>query len=407
MNMLLNALNRLGRDGSDASASHGNGKNSAGQDMDVNAPHNDTLTRLEAALAAWNEEVSEGYLNVARSLARVQDHVATQTDQATALEQVCARMEALTQELAQREDELAAATQRIAQLKAQGEQLADEAARARKEAEQQALVNHEQRADLERVRAALASARDQLNAARAFGSKGDELKTLLEAERAQRQNLEEDLQRKQQEIVTAQQRITALQEPQDIVSDEMLQEMAALQSEIELLRRANVSLAGSVRGHEGATLQTIEVMDPDGRKRRMGDILLRLGLVSEGQLDDALREQAAQPHQRIGSILVEKGYAGEEAIAQILAGQLGLPFVRLTSEVVDSDAPGLITGQLAKRRQCVPITTTSDQVIVAMANPQDLLALDDVALASGRRASPVVATGSDVSSAIRRYYGIH
>ena len=93
-------------------------------------------------------------------------------------------------------------------------------------------------------------------------------------------------------------------------------------------------------------------------------------------------------------------------VAQILAGQLGLSFVRLSPDAVDPAAPRLINGQTAKRRQCVPIASSPEHVVLAMANPLDLIAIDDVELTTGRRVEPVVATASEVAAAVARYYGV-
>jgi type IV pilus assembly protein PilB len=135
-------------------------------------------------------------------------------------------------------------------------------------------------------------------------------------------------------------------------------------------------------------------------------MLVGMGVITHDQLTAVLHEQTAKPQRRIGGILIERGYASEEVVAQVLARQMSLPFVRLVPEVVDAAAPRLINGQVAKRRQCIPITANADIVVLAMANPQDLIALDDVKFSSGRSVAPVVATGSDIAAAIGRYYGL-
>jgi regulator of replication initiation timing len=320
--------------------------------------------------------------------------------EAALLQEATATVEALTRDLAQRDAEVAEATQRIGQLKEEAAALTIEIQRLYREAEDSKALEQEREADLERVRGALASARDQLAAARALSGKVDELNALLDAEHDRADQLEEQVHDKREAAAL-------LQEATAAALVDARQENAALRTEVEVLRRANASLAApEVFGTgQNTAAATRDVLGPDGRRRRIGEILLNTGYITEDQLEDALHDQVSRPQRRIGTILVEKGYVSEEAVAQTVARQFDLPFVRLTGEMVDVVAPRLINGQLAKHRQCIPITAASDRVVLAMANPQDLIALDDVELASGRRVMPVVATASDISAAIVRYYG--
>jgi len=183
------------------------------------------------------------------------------------------------------------------------------------------------------------------------------------------------------------------------------QEIVSLRAEADLLRRANACLSGPVAPPEGGVAAPAEVFDAEGRRRRLGEILLELGLVDEEQLTAALAEQSSSPQRRLGAILVENGVTSEDVVARVLARQLGLPFVRLEGHVADQAATRTITGQLARTRECLPIAVSPTSLVLAMANPFNLIAIEEVELATGRRVDPVVAAAGDLREALRRYYG--
>ena len=379
----------------------------------------DTLSKLDVAVTTWTSQIDEAYTRLAQRIARVQEHINLQTaataaresetgrKQAAALEAAEAHVQSLTQEVAQREEEVAAATQRIAQLKDEAAELTSEVLRLQKALDEQTFAYAQQQEDLERVRTALASARDQLTAARALSGRAEEFKALLEAERVRTARIEEQLREKDKEAAEASQKVKVLQERLDEITIEDRKETAILRFEVEMLRRVNLSLSSPSPAKQDTVREKDATEDSDReRKRRMGEMLVGMGVITHDQLTAVLHEQTAKPQRRIGGILVERGYASEEVVAQVLARQMSLPFVRLVPEVVDAAAPRLINGQVAKRRQCIPITANADIVVLAMANPQDLIALDDVKFSSGRSVAPVVATGSDIAAAIGRYYGL-
>jgi len=420
MSVILDSLRSLESGGTEPS-----GVTSPGPPPDAQV---DMITTLQSSVAAWSTQVEDAYVRLAQRIARVQEEMNLQTaaeavresetarGQAAALEVAEARAEALAQEVAEREEELAGATQRIAQLKDEAAAFTSEVLRLQEALDEQIIAGRQQQEDLDRVRTALSSARDQLTAARSLSGRAEEFKALLDTERVRANRLEEQVRERETEAAAAGYEIKMLQERPNELANESRKEIAGLRSEVDLLRRANASLgipgAPATPHSRGGPAQPGSGMSetdgkPDGRhKRRMGDMLVDMGVLTEEQLTAALHEQQAKPQRRIGGILVENGYVSEESVARVLAHQLSLPFVRLAPEIVDASAPRLINGQLAKRRQCIPITATSDRVVLAMANPQDLITLDDVKLSSGRAVSPVVATGSDIVAAIGRYYGL-
>lgn len=190
--------------------------------------------------------------------------------------------------------------------------------------------------------------------------------------------------------------------------DEAHQEIVALRAEIEVLKRANASL--SVPSPSAAILgqqdneEVFDVLDAHGHKRRIGEILVSLGVISDKDRDDALSDQSLNPHRRLGSILVERNLVSEELVAKIVARQLDLPFVRLTPDIIEPAVARMISIHIAKHHSCLPLSVSPTHVVLAMANPFDLLGIDDVELATGRRVEPVVTTQCDIMSAIARIY---
>ena len=145
--------------------------------------------------------------------------------------------------------------------------------------------------------------------------------------------------------------------------------------------------------------------DNDGRRRRMGDILVDAGVLSREQLEEALLQQQDQPQRRLGAILVEMGLTEGDIIAQVLACQLKLPFARLEEQIPEEAAVRLVSGRLASHHRCIPVRVDEDTVVVAMANPMDLIAIEDMELSTGRRVDPVVASDADIAKAIEWFYG--
>jgi len=263
-------------------------------------------------------------------------------------------------------------------------------------------------ADLAATQAQLTLVQEESARATALRNRVPELEELLERERSRSRLLEERLERERAEGAnseTARKLAGALRD-----RDEAHQEIVALRAEVDLLRRVNANLTMPAAGNTEETANTEPsfldrvLHHEDGQKRRMGEILIAMGMVTAEQVATALVDQASRPHRRIGTILIENGHTSEEIVAQVLARQLDLPFMRLVPALVEEDAAHIISGQLARRRCCIPIALSPGRVVLAMANPFDLVALDDVEMASGRRAEPVVATPGAIASAIARFY---
>jgi type IV pilus assembly protein PilB len=136
---------------------------------------------------------------------------------------------------------------------------------------------------------------------------------------------------------------------------------------------------------------------------QLTDILLNDGLVSESQLTAAYDE-----HQRdgrsLGRVLVDQGVLSESQLVAALAQQVGLPFVDLSEYSVDGSAIGRVPGGVCRRHVALPIAYEDGRLLVAMADPGNVFALDDFRSITGMDVRPVVATKGDVLAAIDRFY---
>lgn len=137
-------------------------------------------------------------------------------------------------------------------------------------------------------------------------------------------------------------------------------------------------------------------------RERIGDLLLRAGLIDEEQLQVALDRQL-QVGGKLGAILVEQLVLTEEQLADTLADQKGLERVSLTTFPVDREAAAVVPERVARRRLLLPLKFEDGQILVAMADPLDLEGIDEVEVRSGLKARVMVATESQIRYAIDKY----
>jgi type IV pilus assembly protein PilB len=138
------------------------------------------------------------------------------------------------------------------------------------------------------------------------------------------------------------------------------------------------------------------------KTKQLGQILIEQGLISEQQLEEALRTQERVP-KSLGRILIDLRLIKESDLVRALAQQIGLEFVDLGDYPVDATAASLIPEPVARRYRALPIGERDGRLLVAMSDPANVYALDDIRTITGREVQPVVATAADVSAAIRKY----
>jgi type IV pilus assembly protein PilB len=137
--------------------------------------------------------------------------------------------------------------------------------------------------------------------------------------------------------------------------------------------------------------------------KQLADILLDQALVSTDDLAAAQVEQQ-RAGRSLGRILVDSGVLTEGQLVAALAEQIGMPFVDLSEFQVDSAALLTVPAAVCRRYNALPIAFDGGRLIVAMADPANVFALDDMRSHSGRETRPVIATKTDVVAAINRFY---
>jgi type IV pilus assembly protein PilB len=136
--------------------------------------------------------------------------------------------------------------------------------------------------------------------------------------------------------------------------------------------------------------------------KQLGEILLDEGLVTEAQLLAALDEQMAGG-QSLGRTLVELGILTEGQLVRALSAQAGMMFVDLDEYQVDRFAVNVVPGALCRRYTVLPIGFDGPNLLLATADPGNVMAVDDVRTVSGRQVTPVVATHENLARAIDRF----
>lgn len=136
---------------------------------------------------------------------------------------------------------------------------------------------------------------------------------------------------------------------------------------------------------------------------QLDELLLGRGLITEEQLEEA-RLHASERGRSLGRILIEFGFVSEGGLVSILAEQLGLEFVDLADAHIDASAVALVPEATARRHSCIPVGFDENVLVVAMADPANVVAVDDIRAMTKRDVRAVVATKADVLAAISRHY---
>ncbi len=137
--------------------------------------------------------------------------------------------------------------------------------------------------------------------------------------------------------------------------------------------------------------------------KQLGDVLLAGGHVTADELARALEEQRAHGRS-LGRVLVERGALTETQLVAAQAVQIGLRFVDLSDVAVDVSAVVRVSEAVCRRHSVLPIGHEDGRLVVAMADPANVFAVDDVRLMTGMEVKAVVATRPDVLAAIDRYH---
>jgi type IV pilus assembly protein PilB len=143
-----------------------------------------------------------------------------------------------------------------------------------------------------------------------------------------------------------------------------------------------------------------------GAPRSLTEVIVELGLCSRERVLEAI-EVAAAGNTTADRVLLERGSISPEGVAIAVAERHGLDYVDLSVFNVDMAAAQLVTGQVAKRHEALPIATVGDRaLLVAMADPANVHAVDDIAILTGYQIRVAVTTSEDISNVIARFAGV-
>lgn len=140
---------------------------------------------------------------------------------------------------------------------------------------------------------------------------------------------------------------------------------------------------------------------------RLGDLLIRQDVLTEEKLKKALELQKGTG-KKIGEVLVENGFITEEMIARALQTQLGLKMIELTGVTIPKEVRSLVSVNLLKKYQCIPFELdpyNANILHLAMADPMDMAAIDDISIVTNLQVEPYIVTPRDILAAIDRCYG--
>ena len=138
-------------------------------------------------------------------------------------------------------------------------------------------------------------------------------------------------------------------------------------------------------------------------RKRLGDILLEAGKIQLAQLNRAL-ETHRKTKRRLGEVLVSEGLITEGEIADVLAQQLSLERVDLDKTFVQQDIARSIPKEVAQKYLAIPIYIRDDKLVVAMSDPLNMFAIDDICFITQKKIQPAVATKEQIERAIEIYY---
>lgn len=126
-------------------------------------------------------------------------------------------------------------------------------------------------------------------------------------------------------------------------------------------------------------------------------------MVTEEQLSEAIEEQK-KSGKKLGEVLKEKGYISQEDIIQVLEFQLGIPHLNLERIDIDEEAVKKIPENIAKRHGIIPVKINENKIVLAMSDPLNIFAIDDVKIYTGMDVIPNIASVDDINKAITKFY---
>ncbi|HYR46276.1 MAG TPA: type II secretion system protein GspE, partial [Thermoanaerobaculia bacterium] len=137
---------------------------------------------------------------------------------------------------------------------------------------------------------------------------------------------------------------------------------------------------------------------------KLGDLLLKAKLVTQEQVDAALKSQREEGG-KLGEALVRTGAVSENDITEMLSQQFGVPSIDLSHFEIDPLVIKIVPGEVARKYGVLPVNKTGATLTIAMGDPTNVFAMDDIKFMTGYNVEPVVASEMALRKAIDRHYG--
>ncbi|PTA67653.1 type II/IV secretion system protein [Deinococcus arcticus] len=150
--------------------------------------------------------------------------------------------------------------------------------------------------------------------------------------------------------------------------------------------------------------EALQVQAREGRVKALGEVIVELGFAGADEIDNALQKQNAGGG-RLEDTLVQSGKLSPEMLARSLAAQLGYEFLDPVQNPPDAKVALMIPEATARRYGVVPIRLQGESLVIAMKDPRNVFALDDLKLITGREIVPAVMAEKDIIRLIERYFG--
>ncbi len=140
-----------------------------------------------------------------------------------------------------------------------------------------------------------------------------------------------------------------------------------------------------------------------GRKR-LGDLLIESGVITEKQLEFALTNKTKE--EKLGDFLIKENVITEQQLIEVLEFQLGIPHIHLNQFSISPDLLQLVPAELAKRTNIIPIRREKNKLFIAMADPMDYFAIEEVRMATGCQIETSIAAKDDLYRTLTKYYDL-
>ncbi len=344
--------------------------------------------------------------------------------QARELDQSRHAVERLEKDTHKLDEELAARASDAEKWKGHAEELEQKLGQSKSDLEELRMRARDTAESERSQRAALEKAGIELDTLRPEAARAPELEAQVKRLESESRQLAERLHHSEEELADERSKGTKSQLAAQLA--DALHDREAAHAELQTVRRRRLDAAiehdindAAPPVHSAPEVETFdsnEEADPtignsvlrvptDEAKRLLGEIFVNAGIITETQLGEALTTQKRErPCKHLGSVLVAMGHAEETQVAQAIARQRGLEFLPLGKGSVDVNAARLISARLAEKHLCIPVREKDGELLVAMENPLDLIAIEDVELASERRVRPAVSTPTAILAAIAKAY---